>query len=163
MRLPYPETWARYDAPADLRGLSLSQPWASLVAAGLKPLETRGTRTKHRGPILICSAIVGNADGVIHLFDRYGEAALTLPKIPDWGLCFTDARFPTGCAMAIAEIVDCRPLVPADEPRAFVPWRSGRWVWELANIRRVKPFPVRGMMGLFPLPPRVLERLEIAA
>src|SRR4051812_42520238 len=33
--------------------LSLTQPWASLVAIGAKQIETRSWRTHYRGPLLI--------------------------------------------------------------------------------------------------------------
>lgn len=35
------------------RALSLKQPWAGLVVAGLKSIEVRRWKTHHRGPLLI--------------------------------------------------------------------------------------------------------------
>jgi hypothetical protein len=36
-----------------MKALSLTQPWASLVVAGAKKLETRSWPTYYRGPLLI--------------------------------------------------------------------------------------------------------------
>lgn len=35
-----------------------------------------------------------------------------------------------------------------------------RFAWVTQNLRRVKPFPFRGMQGLMPLPPEVEKALE---
>lgn len=40
----------------EYRAISLHQPWASLVALGIKKYETRSWETKYRGKLLICSA-----------------------------------------------------------------------------------------------------------
>jgi hypothetical protein len=40
----------------EYRAISLHQPWASLVALGIKRYETRSWSTKFRGKLLICSA-----------------------------------------------------------------------------------------------------------
>jgi len=37
-----------------LKALSLWQPWASLMALGVKRIETRSWQTQHRGPLIIC-------------------------------------------------------------------------------------------------------------
>ena len=38
------------------RAISLKQPWANLVAAGKKTIETRKWKTDYRGKIVICSS-----------------------------------------------------------------------------------------------------------
>lgn len=39
-----------------MKAISLKQPWANLVAAGKKTIETRKWATKHRGDLVICSS-----------------------------------------------------------------------------------------------------------
>lgn len=39
-----------------MKALSLWQPWASLMALGVKQNETRSWPTSHRGDLLICAA-----------------------------------------------------------------------------------------------------------
>ena len=39
-----------------MRAISLKQPWANLVASGIKTIETRKWSTKYRGDLVICSS-----------------------------------------------------------------------------------------------------------
>lgn len=39
-----------------MKALTLHQPWATLVALGVKSIETRSWTTSHRGPIAIHAA-----------------------------------------------------------------------------------------------------------
>jgi hypothetical protein len=56
---------------------------------------------------------------------------------------------PAGCALAIVRIVDCRPMTTADEPAAGCSIYPNAFAWILADIRRIKPFPVRGQLGIY--------------
>lgn len=38
------------------KAISLKQPWANLVASGIKTIETRKWKTNYRGEIVICSS-----------------------------------------------------------------------------------------------------------
>ncbi len=59
---------------------------------------------------------------------------------------------PAGQALALAELVDCRPMSVLDEPAAQCRLYEGAFSWVLANIQRISPFPVRGQPGLFEVP-----------
>ncbi|MCB2188832.1 MAG: ASCH domain-containing protein [Deltaproteobacteria bacterium] len=39
-----------------MKCLSIRQPWASLIVAGMKDVENRSWATKYRGPVLIHAA-----------------------------------------------------------------------------------------------------------
>ena len=41
---------------ADMKAISLWQPWATAIAVGAKRIETRHWPTKHRGPLMIHAA-----------------------------------------------------------------------------------------------------------
>jgi len=56
---------------------------------------------------------------------------------------------PAGCAVAVAELVECRPMVKEDEPAACCPVYPKAVAWVLRNVRAVRPFPVRGRLGLY--------------
>ncbi len=56
---------------------------------------------------------------------------------------------PAGHAIAVVELVDCRPMTMEDQDAACCPIYPGAFSWILRNIRRVKPFPVRGQLGLY--------------
>lgn len=64
---------------------------------------------------------------------------------------------PAGCALAIARLVDCRPMTATDETAACCELYPGAWSWVLEDIRPITPFPVRGRLGFYdvcPLPTR---------
>ena len=70
---------------------------------------------------------------------------------------------PCGCMVALVNLVECRPLAPADERAAQVKREPERRqvAWVLKNVRRVPPHPVTGKPGLFDcdLPPDVAKLL----
>lgn len=55
----------------------------------------------------------------------------------------------SGHAYAIADLVDIRPLTPADKTRTGGVYLPDTWAWELRNVRPFKKFPVKGRLGLF--------------
>lgn len=72
---------------------------------------------------------------------------------------------PCGCMVALADLVECRLLVPADERAAQMkrdPKGPPQVAWVLKNIRRVPNHPVTGRPGLFDcdLPPDVRKLLD---
>src|SRR6266851_4536576 len=101
-----------------LKALSLKQPWANMIAAGEKTIETRKWPTDYRGPLLIVSS--------------------KSPGIP-----------PAGYAVALATLVDCRPMTSADEHLAQCRLYRGAYSWILSDVRRLKPFSVRGQLGIY--------------
>jgi len=61
----------------------------------------------------------------------------------------TPAIAPAGMALAVANLVDCRPMSALDEPSAQCSKYDGAYAWVLERIRAIRPFPVRGQPGLF--------------
>lgn len=57
--------------------------------------------------------------------------------------------FPFGVAVGIVELVDCRPMTPADARIACVEYRPGLFAWEFENPLLIEPFPVKGNIGFF--------------
>lgn len=102
-----------------MKAISLKQPWASLVAEGKKTIETRKWPTKYRGIILIVSSKSPSHLG------------------------------PAGVALAIVEIVNCRPMTMDDEEAACIRLFPGAWAWELRNIWKIKPFEVTGRLRIY--------------
>lgn len=113
-----------------MRALSIKQPWAELIASGVKTIETRTWATKYRGPLLICSGLC--VDATAHF------ASIDLSKLE------------YGMAVASADLVGCRPMAHEDESDAKCEWTDGRFAWVLQNVHRIEvPFAVRGQLGLF--------------
>jgi hypothetical protein len=57
---------------------------------------------------------------------------------------------PAGYALAVATLVDCRPMSVLDEPAAQCRKIPKAIAWVLENVRRIKkPFPVQGELRVF--------------
>jgi hypothetical protein len=56
---------------------------------------------------------------------------------------------PSGQALAIATLADCRPMSVLDETAARCPKYEGAYSWVLESIHKIEPFPVQGQPGLF--------------
>jgi hypothetical protein len=64
------------------------------------------------------------------------------------------ASKPTGHAVAIAYLADCRPMTKADEKAACCPVYPRANAWMLRNVMVLtKPFPVKGKLSLFDVQP----------
>jgi hypothetical protein len=69
--------------------LSVRQPWAQLIASGIKRLEHRSWPIAHRGPLLIVSA-------------RFG------PRLAQHRV------LPRGIAVAVVTVIDCIEVAPKE-------------------------------------------------
>jgi hypothetical protein len=134
-----------------VKALTLHQPWASLIAAGLKRYETRDWGTGYRGLLAIHA---GKTDGALDLPDMLNERERA--KLP--------ADMPHGAVVCLARLVDVvrTETITADpeftlsrESRLgnFAPYRYG-WRLEVVEVYD-PPIPARGSQGLWdwPLPP----------
>ena len=70
-----------------------------------------------------------------------GELLIVSSKSPDIP--------PAGYALAVAELIECRPMVKSDEKAAMCGVYPKARSWILKNIRRIKPFPVKGQLNLY--------------
>jgi len=149
-----------------MKALTIHQPWASLLAIGAKRYETRGWATKYRGAI----AIHAGKAKVIDLREETMLAASRCLGI-DAGdpLMYRQAMdsLPRGAVIAVAALVDCHEIyaradgaiciaprgvetVLSGDERAFGLWESGRFAWELADVRILPaPCPAMGQQGLW--------------
>ena len=59
---------------------------------------------------------------------------------------------PAGSAVAIVQLVDCRRMTRADEAAACCDIYPNAVSWVLENVRRIRPFPVKGALGVFDCP-----------
>lgn len=137
-----------------MKALTLTQPWASLVALGLKRVETRSWSTWYTGPLAIHAA-----KGFPAAARRFAEEECALGCVP--------ARLPFSAIVATCRLVGCwlteevAPIVGVLE-RRLGDYTPGRWAFELEGIRPLrKPVYCRGMLGLWRLPEEV-EALVLA-
>ncbi|WP_206701616.1 ASCH domain-containing protein [Lysinibacillus sphaericus] len=136
-----------------IKGLTIRQPWATLIALGEKKLESRSRRTHHRGIIAIHAGkqIDKNA------YERFAEVL----KI--YGIHSMD-DLPVGVVVATAEIKRCHEIVEDYEEYALSDqevvidgreyqygfYEKGRFGWELDKVRTLpEPIPAIGQLGLW--------------
>lgn len=161
-----------------MKAITIWQPYASFITAGLKHYETRGWKTSYRGPIAIHAAhrpiswclkqvpsVVSNLS-----FRVFGEEGAQ--------------QLPAGQIIAIGELVNVWHIVHCPgtdvdkakhieigaeslttdkhapdfgafivpDPREIIlgDWTPGRFAWELRNVRELKePITVKGNQGLW--------------
>lgn len=56
---------------------------------------------------------------------------------------------PAGFALAVVRLVDCRPMTERDQLEAGCSIYPDAVAWVFEDIRKIEPFPVRGLPGLF--------------
>lgn len=145
-----------YEAPT-VRALTVRQPFAGLIAYGNKTLEIRSRRTNHRGQLLICAGVCEDegqmidpdVPGRVVSCDRYLRDVRAYSPAID--------LFPVGVAVALVELVDCRPMTPDDAVAACVEFKPGLFAWELQNPLLIEPFTVTGNVGLFRVKQSLIE------
>jgi hypothetical protein len=152
-----------------MKTLTLTQPWATLVAVGAKKIETRSWWTKYRGPL------------AIHAAKNYPRWAQEMTMHPDFSQALADAeiysyRLPTGSVVAICDLIGCWPIlkpgyryldpdlkppvkIPPGSPElTFGNYTPGRSAWILENVRPLDvPVKARGSQGLWDWPYRLCE------
>lgn len=143
-----------------MKVLSIKQPWAFLIVAGLKDVENRTWTTAHRGEIGIHASKSFDWDALIWLLSqgKHGEFwtvvrhfGLELNDIPEKSK-ITRHLDEFGALIGVAELIDCIPHdVPVASERAIVSnWaQAGCNWWKLANPKACDPIPMRGLPGLF--------------
>lgn len=154
-----------------MKVLTLTQPWATLVAIGAKRIETRSWRTDYRGPLAIHAAKGFPDDAQRYCTQEPFRTTLmeqTAIRII-WNKRTKESDFPRGVILAVCELKDCRIIgqelngdatIAADDmiswtpifgvERAFGNYAPGRYAWLLANIRALpQPVPAKGALGLW--------------
>lgn len=127
-----------------MKVITIKQPFASLIAAGLKEYEFRTWKTSYRGEILI------------HAGKSVDKEAMR--RFESFGL-----EYPLGCILAKATLIDCVNVDDAlrqtlREKNAPVYWgttEDSNWQgygFQLANIQPVSPIFTKGMLGLWEYP-----------
>lgn len=155
-----------------IRGLTLTQPWATLVAIGAKQWETRSWPTAYRGQV------------AIHASKRYpGECRDLEAQEPFRTALYTPHyRYPlmyVGKIVALAMITDCVPTSrfreegftcrDVDRPKfieisreefLFGDYSEGRYAFKLEKVAPLRtPIECRGALGLWTLPDGAIAQI----
>lgn len=131
-----------------MKALTLWQPWAHLVACGIKPVENR--------PWAPPSWLRGRRFA-IHAGKRWDQASADrIEEILGVRLEREDCTFGAVIATAVLARWTEDPLTIRPAHRR---WFFGPWGWLLIRIEAIEPIPCRGYQKLWNLPREVGEQL----
>lgn len=124
-----------------MKVITIKQPFATLIAEGLKEYEFRTWKTKYRGEILI------------HAGKGIDKKAMVKYK-------HLNLEYPSGCIIARATITDCvyiddkmREVLNKKNPVVYSSiiqhkeWEG--YGFQLENVEKIKPIPVNGKLSLW--------------
>ena len=152
-----------------MKALTLTQPWATLVAIGAKRIETRSWSTSYRGLI------------AIHAAKGFPAEARQLCYEPPFVGILEAAGFrlpsdlPVAQIIATAHVMNCYrfdersesivrsgrvPQLTAPSEADFGDFAPGRFGFLLADVHRLpEPVAARGMLNLWNIPADVAARV----
>lgn len=165
-----------------LRGLSLTQPWASLVSIQAKKIETRSWATSYTGWLAIHASKQFPMDCQYLTLREPFRGALVAGGLEE------SEKLSRGAIVAVAKLVRCLPTTECaaiwtlpktvrpytwtiwvrrsyfavPEPEwTFGDYSSDRFAWLLDDAHRLpEPIPWKGALGLWRLPPDVEQRIR---
>jgi hypothetical protein len=161
-----------------VKALTIRQPWATLIADGVKTIETRSWSTRHRGPLAVHAGLTKIAGTDPGMADVYR------PLLQPERAGMLRRPLALGAVVATAVLADCVPmLVLGDDGDHHAPhlcldsdgeamllldhgerdWENnagdqlpfgdfapGRWAWVLTDVQPfVTPIPAKGRQGLW--------------
>ncbi len=136
--------------------LTLTQPWATLMALEVKRIETRSWGTPYRGPVAIHAAkswqmatTLSAKEPFRTALEAAGYTYQTAQRQNPWNL-------PLGQILAVGMLDEVQRITPAfahtisGTERAFGQYAVGRSAWCFSTIYRLKtPIQFRGTLGLW--------------
>ena len=146
-----------------MKALTLWQPWASAISAGLKTHETRSwpavsDGSAYAGWLVITAAKkkedTGRLRWIKHKLDLKPDAGPEGVTEKDLMAAIRDYNaLPFGQAVAVVYLKACHPtdgLVVSDLERSWGNYGPDRFAWEFSEIWRIdQPFAVKGEQKLF--------------
>lgn len=129
-----------------MKALSILQPWAALIVAGVKDIENRSWPTRERGEILVHAGKGFDMDAYFWLlnnFMRIGLPEADACKVGDLLDRMNPKTLERGGIVGSTEIIDC----VHDHPS---PWKvEGAYGFVLRNSKPLLFRPLRGQLGFF--------------
>lgn len=158
-----------------MKALTLTQPWATLIACGAKRIETRSWGTDFRGRIAIHAAKgLGPVGGKRGLVEQCNVPAFAR-AIGDSPLYDNHENpMPLGAILATADLEDVRRIDMKLRARVqaqtitpfeieFGDYESGRYAWFLENVKALpEPIYCNGALGLWDVPSEILAAMTQA-
>ena len=107
-----------------MKCITIAQPWAWAILAGLENVAYLCHRTDYRGDLLIYASLNAGC------WDRE-QLALYGPSVPRW------EDLPRGMVFGLVDLWACHP------------GKQGEWAWVLRNPRFIEPVLARPGKGLY--------------
>lgn len=152
-----------------MKAITVWQPWAQLLAEGIKHDETRSWATSYRGPILIHAAKKDPLFGISAMTDEAWEKVLLSFGLYEAFNRFE--RFPAGAIIGKAILTDCKlidqtyhdfikDLCP--EEYLYGDFTVGRYAWRLEEpVLFKKPIPASGRQRLWNWEPTFVKHANV--
>lgn len=121
--------------------LTVCQPYADLIAHGVKLIENRVWRTAYRGPL------------VIHA----GKSRAWMPADIEAKYRRQGYELRRGVLSCVVEVVDCVRVEALPERLKDHDHAFGPWCWLLENPRILYPLEVKGAQGMWRIDRRVVD------
>jgi activating signal cointegrator 1 len=139
-----------------MKAITLTQPWATLIAIGAKRIETRSWNTSHRGLI------------AIHAGSTFPRHCAKLTGIDPYKFALRSAgiggagTLPTACILAVATLERTMLFDHTTEAglsateAAFGDFTSGRYGFVLRDVRRLaEPVGCTGALSIWTVKPEI--------
>lgn len=124
-----------------MKVITVKQPFASLIAEGIKEYEFRTWKTKYRGMVLI-HAGKGVDQKAMKKYEKY------------------HLDYPKGCIIAIVNLTDC---ISIDEKARKMLQKKNSFVYQhvvkhtewsgygfkMENVKKIQPIEINGKLGLW--------------
>lgn len=123
-----------------MKVLVVRQPWAELIASGIKSIEVRSWRTNYRGPLLILAAAQKSSDPQALIYQ---------------------GPWVRGIAVALVDLISVDSFTATMRTRACYRPSVAAFGWELTNPRRVPPVRTKGRLGLYDADEELLRLLNL--
>ena len=149
-----------------MKAITIWQPYASLIATGIKQYETRSWSTNYRGKILIHSA---KRPVSLWLSILWKNAHLLDGRM----IACNASALPLGAIVAIADLVDCLEISETEslgkinkfsqtEAEIYCgKWEAKTFAWKLENIQPITiPVSAKGYQGLWNPPDEIRNALS---
>ncbi len=124
-----------------MKAITIKQPFASLIAAGLKEYEFRTWKTGYRGDILIHAG--------------KGVDKKAMKKFESYGL-----EYPRGVIIAKVKLIDCitvdekfREVLKEKNEQVYssiikhTEWKG--YAFKMENVTKIDPIPVKGKLSIW--------------
>jgi hypothetical protein len=152
-----------------MKAITMTQPWATLLAVGANRIETRSWPTNYRGPLAIHTAMAFPKyavelcrqqpyAGALAAAGYHSAADLPRGQIISVGVLDDLLRCDESTEKSVIQQSEDGLLPPHEV--AFGDFSAGRFGFVLSGMRVLpSPIPARGMLGLWTVPPATEDQI----